>query len=231
MSINRVSGTANGQKYVAVANIGAGLRVFVSTDSGLTFTERNPVAGAIFANCCYSPDGAVLYATRTSGGVSAGVIYRSTDDGLNWSIVLSAANFSISFLVCSNTRIYYTIPLENIARSILHSSTTIVSLANAGSSGARLAVSYNDERLVAAAVNGTNQVRVSSNQGGSFGVTTLPVIVACEAVQCNANGQRIILGGLSSSVARSTNGGITIFSVPIVNPSPSNATWRIANNN
>lgn len=229
-NVSRIQGSADGTKYIAVVNIGGGLRVFVSTDSGLTFTQRNPIASTEFNNCAISPDGSVMYATRLSGGTPLDVVYRSTDNGLNWSVVVNASIFTGTSFIASNTRLYYILSSDALIRSILHTSTSIVTGANAGAASSRLGVSYNDERLVAASASGANQVRVSSNQGTSFSVVTLPVTLQSDAVVCNANGQRIIIGGSSNNVVRSTDGGAN-FNNLATRPAVSGARWSVANGN
>lgn len=67
---------------IAVCGAALGSGLYISTNSGSTFTNRNPVASTTFKQVIVSADGTKILALT-----NAGVLYRSTDTGVTWALV------------------------------------------------------------------------------------------------------------------------------------------------
>ena len=82
-----VASDADGSVLVATINPG---RLYVSTDSGATWTERQPAGASdkYWKTVTVSDDGSKILAAV--GGSSAGRIYLSSNSGVNWSEIQPA---------------------------------------------------------------------------------------------------------------------------------------------
>lgn len=227
-SASNCQGSEDGTKIVMIANIGLGLRVLVSDDGGLSFEERSPI-NATFSVAAITPDGSTIYAMRASGASALDVIYRSTDMGLNWSVVVNAATFTPFSAVCSNNYLYYHDSNGFTDHRVPHDST-VVTLITTSINNAILAVSHNDELLLAVQFGGGNQIRRSTNLGASFSAITIPFSSAQRDVAVSANGTRAVIGAVSSNACYSSDSGVNFSNFPTT-PGSGASIWQVANLN
>lgn len=86
--------TADGNVYAATGD-----GVFVTPDGGLTWTRAgDDLIGAPVHGVAIAPDGS-LYAYSEVASTAGGHLFRSTDDGASWEVVLEDADFSIGAFV------------------------------------------------------------------------------------------------------------------------------------
>lgn len=227
-SASNCQGSEDGTKIVMIANIGLGLRVLVSEDGGLSFEERSPI-NASFSVAAITPNGSTIYAMRGSGASALDVIYRSTDMGLNWSVVVNAATFTPFSAVCSNNYLYYHDSNGFTDHRVPHDSTVVTQITTS-INNALLAVSHNDEVLLAVQFGGGNQIRRSTNLGASFSVITIPFASAQRDVAVSANGTRAVIGAISSNACYSSDSGANFSNFPTT-PGSGARIWQVANLN
>ena len=233
-------GTSSGGVFIACVNIGnARNQILVSTDGGLSFVDRSPSL-ATFNGCEISPDGSTMYAFKSSvSNVNNDVIYRSTDNGVSWTAIYTLANRRVTSASCSDDAVYTNVVNQNDSAvgifRVLHANTVLTDLTTAiGALGGAAAtqrgisVSNNDDVLIAWNTANTT-TRRSTNQGGAFSTVALTFSGALR-LSINGNGTKVIVGGTSSNINISLDGGQT-YAAPATTPGSGNRTWQLADVN
>jgi hypothetical protein len=233
-------GTSNGGVFIACANIGNSRnQILVSTDGGLSFVDRSPSL-ATFNGCEISPDGTTMYAFKSSvSNVDNDVIYRSTDNGLSWTAVYTLANRRVTSASCSDDAVYTNVVNQSDAAvgifRILHTNTVLTdltaaigALGGAAATQRAISVSNNDDVLIAWNTANTT-TRRSTNQGSTFATVALTFSGALR-LSINGIGTKVIVGGTSSNINISLDGGQT-YATPAATPGSGSRTWQLADVN
>jgi photosystem II stability/assembly factor-like uncharacterized protein len=82
-------------------------RFWVSSDGGVTWTQKTSVPA--LATWLQSPTAGTIYAAGNSSGAATPGIYRSTDDGVSWTRILTDTSVSgLDSIDITSTRIWFT---------------------------------------------------------------------------------------------------------------------------
>ena len=204
-----------------------GQGVYLSTDSGATWAQRNGgtstklALGVVNAVVVQPTNSSVILAGGGAGRDCPGNqgLYRSTDRGLNWTRVLIDQYVEDILFAPNSSTAYATVSGQGVYKSINGGSTwsKVSTGLTPGSGRVRLAMAPSDANTLYALTGGGALYR-SSNAGVSW---TLRNSAACEG-QCNynlslavhpTNPNEVLVGTIR--VARSADGGTTL--TPLTN--------------
>jgi photosystem II stability/assembly factor-like uncharacterized protein len=196
-----IASSSDGSKLVATTSAVSSGNVWVSDNSGQTWTGTTASGDAsIWQAAASSADGTKLYAAAGNGGY----LYYSTNSGLSWAAVSSSATTSWSSIASSSDG------SQLVGGTTAGGLYTFVGgvLATSHSLGVAVtsvASSANGTNLVAATAGG--QLYVSQNSGGSWSAET--VSAKWSAVACSSDGSRMAAAITNGTIYISSNFGST----------------------
>ncbi|MGD0209290.1 MAG: hypothetical protein ABSC89_16965 [Verrucomicrobiota bacterium] len=191
---NQIASSADGTKWIAVFYSAPGY-IYVSTDSGNTWTQTSSPNSSSWRAVASSADGNKLFAAIYNGS-----IYLLTNSGTTWT-TSSAPSKEWTWLASSadGTKVAATAQNDKIYSST-DSGMSWTATGSSNDSWSSIASSADGTRLVASSGGG---VYVSTNSGGSW---TL-VNTNSGQVASSADGTKLVIGG--GSIYTSSNSGLT----------------------
>jgi photosystem II stability/assembly factor-like uncharacterized protein len=191
---NKIASSADGTKWIAVFYSAPGY-IYVSTDSGNTWTQTSSPNSSSWRAVASSADGNKLFAAIYNGS-----IYLLTNSGTTWT-TSSAPSKEWTWLASSadGTKVAATAQNDKIYSST-DSGMSWTATGSSNDSWSSIASSADGTRLVASSGGG---VYVSTNSGGSW---TL-VNANSGQVASSADGTKLVIGG--GSIYTSSDSGLT----------------------
>ncbi|MGA2281611.1 MAG: hypothetical protein ABSG80_15060 [Verrucomicrobiota bacterium] len=189
---NRIASSADGTKWIAVFYSGPGY-IYVSTDSGNTWTQTSSMNSSSWDAVASSADGNKLFAAIYNGSIytNSGTIWTaSSAPSKAWTWLASSADGTKVAATADNDKIY----------SSTDSGMTWTATGSSNDSWSSIASSADGTRLVASSGSG---VYVSTNSGGSW---TL-VNTNSGQVASSVDGTKLAIGG--RSIYTSSDSGLT----------------------
>jgi len=189
---NRIASSADGTKWIAVFYSGPGY-IYVSTDSGNTWTQTSSMNSSFWDAVASSADGNKLFAAINNGSIytNSGTLWTtSSAPSKKWTWLASSADGTKVAATAYNDKIY----------SSTDSGMTWTATGSSNDSWSSIATSADGTRLVASSGGG---VYVSTNSGGSW---TL-VNTNSGQVASSADGTKLVIGG--RSIYTSGDSGLT----------------------
>lgn len=182
-----------------VAGGGAAGYVYVSTDSGATFTSKNTANPKPYSRVACDDDGSVIAAAFQ--GTGRNTIYVSSDTGANWTQrTVAASGDDDVFDICmtsTGATMYAAVEGTSVARSVRKSTDTGATWADSGPSTVNSdmrCISCSSDGAVVVAGSSDLGAYLSTNSGSSW--TQIPVATTrfVKWVSVSEDGTKIILG-------------------------------------
>jgi hypothetical protein len=208
-----IAASSDGTRFVAAAN-GAG-NLYVSQDSGKTWSSTGPVSGAWQA-VASSADG-----TKMAAAIAGGNIYTSTNSGVSW-VVRTGVTKSWASLASSadGTRLVGVVNGENIYYSTDSGINWLAASSGASKTWYSVASSADGSNLVAVVTTGSGN-GIWTNSGTTWAQTGAPA-KPWTSVASSADGNNLVAVETGGKIYSSTNSGSTW--TPLSN-APSGMVW------
>ncbi|HEY1786811.1 MAG TPA: hypothetical protein VGJ73_01585 [Verrucomicrobiae bacterium] len=192
-----IASSSDGTKMVATSSAVSSGNVWVSANSGLTWSGTSASGDAsVWQAAASSADGTKLYAAAGNGGY----VYFSTNTGSEWSPLASVTSWSSIGCSSDGTRL-----VGGSTAGFLYSALngTFITSYSAGSPVTSVASSAGGNYLVASTFNGS--LYVSSNYGTNW--TQEGGSAKWSAVACSSSGARMAAAVSNGTVYVSSNFG------------------------
>jgi hypothetical protein len=152
-----------------------------------------------------STDGTKLVAVADNNNGNTGVIYTSTNSGINW-MLKNAPNLTWNFVASSAD--------GNCLAATVYNGGVYTST-NAGNNWTESSADISSWSTIASSADGTRlfagggEIETSTNAGGTWTTNDAP-FGGCTSIACSANGSNLVAGSMTTgNVYTSTNSGAT----------------------